>query len=100
MQEEVFGPVATITPFEDLEKVIELANNSIYGLAASVFTKNINVAYGLCSSLDSGIIWVNSSNDCCSSIPFGGFKQSGRHSDLGTNAIMDYTRLKSIHVNY
>lgn len=98
-QEEVFGPVVTITPFKDEAEAIKLANNSIYGLAAAVFSQNIERAHKAAEKLEAGMVWINSSNDSDPAVPFGGVKQSGIGRELGEAGLAGYTETKAIHVN-
>ncbi|KAG6042114.1 hypothetical protein E4U41_005662 [Claviceps citrina] len=98
-QEEVFGPLVTITPFEDESDAVETANHSIYGLAAAVFSQNIERAHRVAAALEAGMVWVNSSNDSEIQVPFGGVKQSGIGRELGEAGLDAYTETKAVHVN-
>ena len=98
-QEEVFGPVAAVTPFDTLEEAVQLANNSEYGLGAAVFTSNVTMAHVVAERLESGMVWVNSSQDSDVRVPFGGVKQSGIGRELGPAGLAAYTQEKSIHIN-
>ncbi|KAG5931229.1 hypothetical protein E4U53_001885 [Claviceps sorghi] len=98
-QEEVFGPLATITPFETESDALELANDSIYGLAAAVFSQNIARAHRVADALEAGMVWVNSSNDSEIQVPFGGVKQSGIGRELGEAGLAAYSETKAVHVN-
>ncbi|KAF5700696.1 aldehyde dehydrogenase [Fusarium globosum] len=98
-REEVFGPVAAVTVFDTEEEAIELANESQYGLGASVFTENIQTAHRVAGSLESGQVWINSSNDAHWTMPFGGVKQSGIGRELGEKGLDAYSSVKSVHVN-
>ena len=77
VQEEIFGPVGVVIKFEDEEDVIRQANNTLYGLAAAVFTQNITRALQVTNKLKAGTVWVNCANVLNTNVPFGGFKQSG-----------------------
>jgi betaine-aldehyde dehydrogenase len=98
-QDEIFGPVLTVTKFSDEEEAIELANATRYGLAGGVFTKDINRAFRVVKGLRAGIIWVNSSQPCFNQLPWGGYKQSGFGRELGKYAVEEYTQLKQVTVN-
>lgn len=98
-QDEVFGPVVTITPFKEEAEAVKLANNSIYGLAAAVFSQNIEKAHKVAEKLEAGMVWINSSNDSDPAVPFGGVKQSGIGRELGEAGLAAYTETKAIHVN-
>jgi aldehyde dehydrogenase (NAD(P)+) len=97
--EEIFGPFVTITPFETEAEAIALANDSIYGLAAAVFSENIARAHKVSAALEAGMVWINSSNDSEIQVPFGGVKQSGIGRELGEAGLAAYTETKAIHVN-
>ncbi|KAH7125804.1 aldehyde dehydrogenase [Dactylonectria macrodidyma] len=98
-QEEVFGPVAAITTFSNENEALRLANNSRYGLGASVFTTDIERAHRCIARLESGQVWVNSSNDGDARIPFGGVKQSGIGRELGEAGLNAYCQTKAVHIN-
>jgi aldehyde dehydrogenase (NAD+) len=98
-QEEIFGPVAAVMPFEDLDDALEKANGTIYGLAAGVWTRDVGKAHRVASELQSGTVWVNTYNQYDSGSPFGGYKQSGFGRDLGWEAALEkYTQAKSVWV--
>lgn len=77
VQEEIFGPVGVVIKFEDEEDVIRQANDTLYGLAAAVFTKDINRGLQTVYKLKAGTVWINCANMLDVNVPFGGFKQSG-----------------------
>jgi len=83
MQEEIFGPVVAIGKFTDAEDVLAKAHDTFYGLAASVHTKNLNIAIEVSNRLQAGSVWVNCHNFLSHQLPFGGFKQSGIGRELG-----------------
>ena len=98
-QEEIFGPVATVIKFKDEEEVIEMANDSTYGLGGAVWTKNLNRAFRVAQSIETGRMWVNTYNQIPEGAPFGGYKNSGigREND---KAILDaYSQKKNIMIN-
>lgn len=99
IKEEIFGPVAAIIKFKTEEEVIELANDTNYGLAAAVFTENNSRAIRVAHALEAGTTWINSYNNSEHQIPFGGYKQSGIGRELGEYAIDTYTQVKGVHVN-
>ena len=98
VQNEVFGPVVTVQEFDDEAKAIHLANDVQYGLAASVFTKDIGRAMRLSSALEFGTVWINDHLPLTSETPHGGFKQSGFGKDLSAEAIGDYQVTKHVMI--
>ncbi|XP_032780720.1 4-trimethylaminobutyraldehyde dehydrogenase isoform X1 [Daphnia magna] len=98
VREEIFGPVATILPFDTEEEVIHRANQTPYGLSAGIFTNDLRKAHRTSNRLQSGTIWVNNFNVTPVELPFGGFKQSGIGVECSTEAIQCYTQLKSTYI--
>ncbi|KAJ4337979.1 mitochondrial aldehyde dehydrogenase [Didymella glomerata] len=98
-REEVFGPFVVIATFKTEDEAIEMANDTIYGLGASVFTKDLERAHRVSSEIDAGMVWVNSSQDCDYRIPFGGVKQSGVGRELGEAGLEAYSQVKAVHIN-
>lgn len=98
-QEEIFGPVVTITRFEAEADAIALANGTQYGLGAAVFTTNSARSHRMAAEIESGMVWINSSNDSDFRVPFGGVKQSGIGRELGEAGLEAYTQCKAVHVN-
>nr|ABG77991.1 1-pyrroline-5-carboxylate dehydrogenase 2 [Glossina morsitans morsitans] len=97
-REEIFGPVQQIIRFKKLDEVIERANNTDYGLAAAVFTKDIDKANYIVQGLRAGTVWVNTYNSLAAQVPFGGFKMSGHGRENGEYALRNYTEVKSVIV--
>jgi aldehyde dehydrogenase (NAD(P)+) len=99
VQEEIFGPVVTISKFKNLGEAVAMANNSSYGLSAAVFTENLAKAHKVARRIQSGMIFLNSSGDPHWGVPFGGYKSSGIGRELGLEVLEAYTQKKSVHVN-
>jgi phenylacetaldehyde dehydrogenase len=96
VREEVFGPVATVVPFDDVEDAIRMANDSAYGLAASVWSNSLSAVHRIVPRLQAGVVWVNAHNVLDNALPLGGVKQSGYGRDLGRAAVESFTELKSV----
>ncbi|MBF7030255.1 aldehyde dehydrogenase family protein [Staphylococcus kloosii] len=96
VQEEIFGPVACILPFETEDEVVERANDSEYGLAAAVWTKDIQKAMNVTNQLEAGTVWINDYNLEDPAAAFGGYKQSGIGREMGTYALDNYTEVKFV----
>ncbi|EGN97195.1 hypothetical protein SERLA73DRAFT_57037 [Serpula lacrymans var. lacrymans S7.3] len=99
VQEEIFGPVGVVIKFEDDEDVVRQANDTVYGLAAALFTTNLNRAISVAHKLKAGTTWINCVNQLHSNVPFGGFKQSGIGRELGEYALHNYSNVKAVHIN-
>jgi acyl-CoA reductase-like NAD-dependent aldehyde dehydrogenase len=95
-REEIFGPIATVTPFRDEEEAVRLANDTIYGLSGSIWTRDGARAIRVARAIDAGVLSINSNTSVRVSTPFGGFKQSGYGRELGPHALDAYTEVKSI----
>jgi phenylacetaldehyde dehydrogenase len=96
VQEEIFGPVVTAIPFRDVDDLIAKANNTVYGLAAGVWTKDITKAHQVASKLRAGTVWINCYNIFDPALPFGGYKQSGWGREMGHEVLELYTEVKSV----
>jgi aldehyde dehydrogenase (NAD+) len=97
-REEIFGPVMQILKFKSIDEVIQRANNSIYGLGAAVFTRDVDNAIYVSNSIQSGTVWVNCYDVFDAGAPFGGFKMSGHGRELGEYGLHNYTEVKTVTV--
>lgn len=95
-QEEIFGPVACVAKFSSLDEAVSLANNSNFGLAASVWSKDSEKAKSLAENINAGTVWINTYGMFFDELPYGGFKQSGFGKELGKDGFLEYTRLKNV----
>lgn len=98
-REEIFGPVAAIIPFDDEDEVVSLANDTDYGLAAGVWTRDLSRAHRMADRLEAGTVWINTYRAMSPMSPRQGFKNSGMGVEHGIEAIREYTRLKSVWIN-
>ena len=99
MNEEVFGPVAVISVFENMDEAIALANKTRYGLGASVWTKNLDTAMNMSSQLECGMVWVNEICTLHPQCPWGGIKHSGMGKDLSRYGIREFVSIKHVNIN-
>jgi len=98
-QEEIFGPVLSVLTFDDIDEVIERANNNPYGLAAAVWTRDVKKAHMVSRHLKAGTVWINTYGLMDAALPFGGYKSSGFGRELGAHAMEHYTELKTVWLN-
>ncbi|HUK54903.1 MAG TPA: aldehyde dehydrogenase family protein [Candidatus Binatia bacterium] len=96
VQEEIFGPVVVAQPFEDLNEIVARANDTVYGLAAGIWTRDIKKAHSIASKLRAGTVWINCYNVFDPALPFGGYKQSGWGREMGHEVLEHYTEVKSV----
>lgn len=99
-QEEIFGPIVTLIPFDTEEEVIEMANSTVYGLACTIWSENIKRAHRVAEKIDSGIVWVNTWMVRDLRTPFGGMKESGIGREGGFEAMRFFTEAKNIFIKY
>jgi acyl-CoA reductase-like NAD-dependent aldehyde dehydrogenase len=97
-REEIFGPVLAVLTFDDVAQGIALANQSMYGLAAGIWTKDIHKAHRVARAIKAGTVWINTYNFYDAAAPFGGYKASGFGRDLGREALDGYLETKTVWV--
>ncbi|WP_128895213.1 aldehyde dehydrogenase family protein [Longirhabdus pacifica] len=98
-KEEIFGPVLSVIRYNSVEEAIEMANDTIYGLAAGVWTKDVNKAYDVARKLRAGVVWINDWHLLRPDAPFGGYKQSGIGREMGKHSLDEYTQTKHVHTS-
>jgi phenylacetaldehyde dehydrogenase len=96
VREEIFGPVVVAEPFQDLDEIAAVANDSVYGLGAGVWTKDVSKAHAMAKRLRAGTVWINCYNIFDAALPFGGYKQSGWGREMGHEALEAYTEVKAV----
>jgi gamma-glutamyl-gamma-aminobutyraldehyde dehydrogenase len=94
-REEIFGPVASVIPFDTVDEAISIANDTIYGLAASIWTRDLSTAVRCVRAVQAGVVWVNTFDEGDMTQPFGGFKQSGNAKDNCIDSVRSYMQEKS-----
>lgn len=97
-REEIFGPVQSILKFKDIDEAIDMANDTSYGLAAGVYTKDLDTAIRVANSFEAGTVWVNMGGGWTPQVPFGGYKMSGQGREYGTYGIEPYLEVKTVYV--
>jgi acyl-CoA reductase-like NAD-dependent aldehyde dehydrogenase len=98
-QEEIFGPVMSVITFENEDDLIKQANDTIYGLSAGIWTRDITRAHRFARAVKAGVVWINTYNMFNAASPFGGYKQSGYGREMGKHALDLYTQVKSVWVD-
>jgi phenylacetaldehyde dehydrogenase len=96
VREEIFGPVVVAAPFQDLDEIAAVANDSDYGLGAGIWTRDISKAHALAKKIRAGTVWINCYNVFDASLPFGGYKQSGWGREMGHEVLNNYTEVKAV----
>jgi acyl-CoA reductase-like NAD-dependent aldehyde dehydrogenase len=98
-QEEIFGPVVSVITFKDEDDLLKQANETIYGLSAGIWTRDITRAHRFAREVKAGVVWINTFNMFNAASPFGGYKQSGYGREMGKHALELYTQVKSVWVD-
>jgi aldehyde dehydrogenase (NAD+) len=98
-REEIFGPVISAIPFDDVDEVLRHSNQTRYGLASGVWTRDIRKAHYLAARIESGIVWVNTYGNYDKAMPFGGYKMSGLGVENGVEGLAQYLQTKSVWIN-
>jgi acyl-CoA reductase-like NAD-dependent aldehyde dehydrogenase len=98
-QEEIFGPVLSVIPFEDEGEAVKIANGTQFGLASGIWTSDVKRIHRLAREIQSGTVWVNTYRTTAIQAPFGGMKMSGHGRERGSHALLDYTQIKNVMIN-
>lgn len=98
-REEVFGPVLVVMSYDSDEEAIAIANDSDYGLSASIWSNDNERALSTAARIQSGNVWINNAHQINCQVPFGGYKQSGLGRELGPNALDSYTQVKTVQLD-
>jgi phenylacetaldehyde dehydrogenase len=98
VREEIFGPVVVAEPFTNPEELISRANQTEYGLAAGIWTRDISKAHRIAAELRAGTVWINCYNIFDAALPFGGYKQSGWGREMGREVLEQYTETKAVAI--
>jgi phenylacetaldehyde dehydrogenase len=96
VREEIFGPVLVVQPFKELDEVAAMMNDTDYGLAAGIWTRDISKAHLLARKVRAGTVWINSYHAVDAALPFGGYRQSGWGREMGHEVLNSYTEVKSV----
>jgi len=96
VREEIFGPVLVATPFDDADEVVRAANDTRYGLAANIWTRDLSLAHLTARKLHAGTVWINTHGMNDPSAPFGGVKESGWGREVGEEGVLHYTETKTV----
>ncbi|MCP3937860.1 MAG: aldehyde dehydrogenase family protein, partial [Actinomycetia bacterium] len=99
-REEIFGPVASLISVDGIEEAVAVANDTVYGLAAGVWTSNLDTALRLIRDVEAGVVWVNCFDEGDMTQPFGGMKQSGNAKDKCFESLLSYTETKSAWIRH
>ena len=99
VREEIFGPVLVASPYDDIEEVIARANDTPYGLGASIWSRDISTIHKIAPRIRAGTVWVNCHNVIDAALPFGGFKESGWGRENGIEAVRSYTETQTIVIS-
>jgi aldehyde dehydrogenase (NAD+) len=99
-QEEIFGPVLSIIPFDDEAEAVQIGNASTYGLACGVWTKDISRAMRMVHAMRTGVVWVNTYRVVAAQAPFGGVKDSGFGRERGEHGILEFTTAKNVMIDF
>jgi phenylacetaldehyde dehydrogenase len=97
-QEEIFGPVVAAIPYKEVDELAMTANDSVYGLAAGIWTQDLSKAHRVAALIKAGTVWINCYNVFDAALPFGGYKQSGWGREMGHEVLENYTEVKAVTI--